>query len=65
MVIFLSTDSQPIIANASTENEIYLGNVHCNGGEAILTDCANSAQVVCSRAEFAGVTCEGICMLEL
>ena len=60
MVIFFFTDSQPIFANASTENEIYLGNVHCNGGEAVLTDCANSAEVTCSRAEFAGVICEGM-----
>ena len=38
---------------------VFLGNVHCRGDEAMLTDCSASPDIQCLSSELAGVRCEG------
>ena len=61
-VLSVSTGSLSIVVNA--ESDIFLGNVHCIGNEAMLTDCSHSTEISCPRAELAGVRCEGMPLLE-
>ena len=54
----ISTGSVP---NTTTSgSSVFLSNIHCNGNEAILSECSTSPATQCPRAEFAGVQCEGM-----
>ena len=57
MSFFFPTGSQPNVTTG--ENDTFLGSVHCTGNEPMLIDCSNSRGIQCSRAELAGVRCEG------
>ena len=52
-----STGSLPNVT--ASGSAVFLRSVHCNGNEAMLTECNTSPTTQCSRAEFAGVRCEG------
>jgi hypothetical protein len=53
-----STGSLP--NTTASGSSVFLSNIHCNGNEAMLSECSTSPATQCPRAEFAVVRCEGM-----